>query len=426
VRVIALIDGEHHPQVVRDALDRLGAEHEIVGVLFVGGEEKVPAAVLADPRRHYGRDVVVGADLPPADADAVFDLSGEPVLTLDRRLALAAVALDRGLEYRAPGLRLEPPPVERIATSVPIVGVIGTGKRTGKTAVAGYLASVLLAHEIDPVVVSMGRGGPPEPQLVRAGARLDRGRLLEIARGGAHAASDYLEDAVLTGAAAIGTRRCGEGPAGEVFDSNLVEGVRLALSLDPGAIILEGSGASLPPVAADRTVCVTRGGGEATSGLGPLRLLRSDLVILLGDPDDEVPHDRVIRCKLEPEPVEAVPEGTRAAVFATVRPEEAGRFRAALEQKGIEVALLSANLARRGELEHDLAEATRARCDLFLTELKAAAIDMVAERAERDGVPVVWLRNRVVSLPGEPDLDGELWRLFDEIPRTATAAAGKT
>jgi predicted GTPase len=202
--------------------------------------------------------------------------------------------------------------------------------------------------------------------------------------------------------------------------------VRLALSLDPGAIILEGSGASLPPVAADRTVCVTRGGGEAVSGLGPLRLLRSDLVILLGDPDAEVPHDRVIRCKLEPEPVEAVPEGTRAAVFTTARPEEAGRFRAALEQKGIEVALLSANLARRGELQRDLAEATRARCDLFLTELKAAAIDMVVERAERDGLPVVWLRNRVVSLPGEPDLDRELWRLFDEIPRTATAAAVKT
>jgi hypothetical protein len=45
----------------------------------------------------------------------------------------------------------------------------------------------------------------------------------------------------------------------------------------------------------------------------------------------------------------------------------------------------------------------------------------VAERAERDGVPLVWLRNRVVPLGGEPDLDLELWRLFEGIPRTAVA-----
>jgi len=48
MRVIALIDGEHHPQVVRDALDRVAGQHEIVSVLFVGGEEKVSAAVLAE------------------------------------------------------------------------------------------------------------------------------------------------------------------------------------------------------------------------------------------------------------------------------------------------------------------------------------------------------------------------------------------
>lgn len=415
MRVIALIDGEHQPQVVRDALDRLAAEHEIVCVLFVGGEEKVPASVLDDPRPHYGRDVVVGADLPRDDADAVFDLSGDPVLTLERRLALAAVALDRGLEYRAPGLQLSPPQVERIESAIPIVSVIGTGKRTGKTALAGHLASLLRARGVEPVIVSMGRGGPAEPQLVRAGERLDRERLLEIARGGAHAASDYLEDAVLTGVTTVGTRRCAEGPAGEVFDSNVADGVRLALSLEPGAVILEGSGASLPPVAADRTVCVTRGGPEALAGLGPLRLMRSDLVVVLGSMDARLPHARVIRCELEPEPAEPVPPGARAAVFTTARPEDAERIRTALERKGVQVSLLSTNLARRSELERDMERAARMRCDLFLTELKAAAIDTVAERAERDGVRVDWLRNRVVASAGEPQLDAELWDLFEDV-----------
>jgi cyclic 2,3-diphosphoglycerate synthetase len=415
VKVIALIDGEHHPQVVRDALDRLDAEHDIVNVLFVGGQEKVPAGVLEDARLHYGRDVVVGSELPPDDADAVFDLSGEPVLTLDRRLALAGVALHRGLEYIAPGLRLSPPPIERIESPVPILSVIGTGKRTGKTAVAGQLATILRERAVEPVIVSMGRGGPRQPTLVRAGERIDPARLLEIARRGAHAASDYLEDAVLSGVATIGTRRCGAGPAGEVFDSNVGDGVRLALSLDPGAVIVEGSGASLPPVAADRTVCVTRGGPEELAGLGRLQLMRSDLVILLDSAEAEVPHARMIRCALEPEPASPVPAGARVAVFTTAHPEHAGQVRTALERQGVHVAVLSTNLARRSELARDLEQARQARCDVFLTELKAAAIDTVAERADRDGLAVAWLRNRVVPLAGEPALELELWRLYDEL-----------
>ena len=409
MRVIALIDGEHHPQVVRDALDRLAGEHEIVSVLFLGGEEKVPATVLADPHLHYGRDVVTGRELPDVEADAVYDLSGDPVLGLDDRLALAAIALDRGLEYRAPGFLLEPPPAERIESPVPIVCVIGTGKRTGKTAVASQLAMALRSRGVEPVIVSMGRGGPPEPQLVAAGEPLDPARLLEIARGGAHAASDYLEDAVLTGVATVGTRRCGEGPAGEVFHSNVAEGVRLALSLEPGAVVLEGSGASLPPVVADRTVCVTRGGGEANRGLGPLRLMRADLVIALGGA--EVGAARVIRCDLEPEPAAPVPAGVRVAVFTTARPEDAADVRAALERRGVDIAFLSTNLARRAELERDLHQAARSGAGMYVTELKAAAIDVVVERAEREGLPVAWMRNRVVSRPGEPDLDEALWSL---------------
>jgi cyclic 2,3-diphosphoglycerate synthetase len=343
------------------------------------------------------------------EAEAVYDLSGDPVLGLDDRLALAAIALDRGLEYRAPGIRLEPPPAERIEAAVPIVSVIGTGKRTGKTAVAGQLALTLRVHGVEPVIVSMGRGGPPEPQLVRAGEQLDRDRLVEIARGGAHAASDYLEDAVLTGVATVGTRRCGEGPAGEVFESNVAAGVRLALSLEPGAVVLEGSGASLPPVVADRTVCVTHGGRAATAGLGPLRLMRADLVVLLGE--DPVPHGRVIRCGLEPEPATPVARGERAAVFTTAQPQHAEEVRRALERHGVEVALLSTSLAHREQLDRDLDQATRAGVSLYLSELKAAAIDTVAECAAREGVPVGWLRNRVVSRPGEPDLDGALWEL---------------
>ena len=48
--LIVLIDGEHHPSVVRDAIERLRP----VGAVWCGGEEKVASDVLGDPRRHYG------------------------------------------------------------------------------------------------------------------------------------------------------------------------------------------------------------------------------------------------------------------------------------------------------------------------------------------------------------------------------------
>jgi len=52
--VIALIDGEHHPAAVRDALQRLDRERGVESVVFCGGEEKVLREVLAEPEKHYG------------------------------------------------------------------------------------------------------------------------------------------------------------------------------------------------------------------------------------------------------------------------------------------------------------------------------------------------------------------------------------
>src|SRR5215210_9447995 len=106
VPVIALIDGEHHPAAVRDALARL----DLAGVVFCGGEEKFAPGALED---HYGRPVETDPEralrrLAPS-ADAVVDLADEPVLAPAAKLRLAALALHLGLRYEAPGLRLDPP-----------------------------------------------------------------------------------------------------------------------------------------------------------------------------------------------------------------------------------------------------------------------------------------------------------------------------
>jgi cyclic 2,3-diphosphoglycerate synthetase len=440
MRAIALIDGEHHPAVARDALARVAAEHDLRGVLFVGGEEKVSPSVLRAPAapEHYGRDVLIAPDDPAGglralvdgNADLVVDLSGEPVLGGDERMRLACVALSLGLEYRCAGFRVAPPPRERLPGERPVIAVIGTGKRTGKTALAGHYASLLRERGCTPVIVSMGRGGPPEPQLVRAEERPDTARLLEIARGGGHAASDYLEDAVVAGVACVGCRRCGEGPAGEVFDSNVVEGALLALTLDPDPLLIEGSGAALPPVLADRTVCVTtaqRAEREALAHLGPYRLLESDVLVVFGAEAvgtdaladlkrrlaGWIAPEAVVACELVPEPIGDIPAGSRVAFFSTSDAQE-GPLRGQLEEQGVELCVASAHLARRSLLERDLELAGRERCDVYLTELKAAAIDLVAEEAERRGAQVEFVRNRPQPLPGEDDLDERLARLYEE------------
>ena len=52
--------------------------------------------------------------------------------------------------------------------------------------------------------------------------------------------------------------------------------------------------------------------------------------------------------------------------------------------------------------------------DVVVVEIKAAAIDVVAEEAARRGIEVVLAGNDVVPLAGEADLDAELERLAAE------------
>jgi cyclic 2,3-diphosphoglycerate synthetase len=56
--------------------------------------------------------------------------------------------------------------------------------------------------------------------------------------------------------------------------------------------------------------------------------------------------------------------------------------------------------------------------DTYVVEIKAAAIDMVAEAALERGVKLVFADNEVVPLPGETDLD-ELFRGL--VPSTVRA-----
>jgi cyclic 2,3-diphosphoglycerate synthase len=377
VAVIALIDGEHHPEVVRDALDRL----DLAGVIFCGGEEKLPRGDLDEI---YGRPVETDPEhalraLAPA-AEAVVDLADEPVLPPSAKLRLAALALHLGMPYEGPGLRLEPPSYAPVPFDGPKLAVIGTGKRTGKTAVAGQWASLL--REREPVIVSMGRGGPAEPTVAAADTGLEQ--LLAVVEQGGHGASDYLEDAVLAGVRTVGCRRIGGGLAGAPWESNVPAGAALAAAL-PGAgtLIFEGSGSCIPPVEVDHTVCVI-GPGEPEP-LAEYALLRAQL--LLAHEDAAAPA-QALRFSLRAEPAEPLPAGARVALFTTGAPS----------CEGVEPLVASVNLARRSALAADLERAAAADCDVYLTELKAAAIDTVARHAVERGARVVFVRNRPVGV----------------------------
>ena len=56
--------------------------------------------------------------------------------------------------------------------------------------------------------------------------------------------------------------------------------------------------------------------------------------------------------------------------------------------------------------------------EVFVVEIKAAAIDVVAELASERGVGVVFAENEVVPLPGEPDLDDAILQLVPTGART--------
>jgi cyclic 2,3-diphosphoglycerate synthase len=424
VRALALIDGEHYPDVVRAAFAEL--PHEVVGAVLLGGSEK-----LRD-KPDYGvplyRDLAEGLD--SAGADVVLDLSDEPVADPRTRFRLASQTLAAGLPYEGADFLFEPVPFAPL--EVPALAVIGSGKRVGKTAVAGHVAR-LLARTREVVVVAMGRGGPPEPVVTKASPTVTD--LLELSRAGAHAASDYLEDAALAGVVTVGARRCGGGLAGRPFFSNVEEAAILAASLAPDLVLLEGSGAALPPVEAARRILVAGAHQDpafVAGYLGAYRLLLSDVVVLtmceepLADPARvdalraavaEVTDVPVVATVLRPRPVEEV-AGRRLAVFTTAPAAIHDRLRDHLEREhGAEVALLSGSLALRDELRSELDSEAARTVDAYAVEIKAAAIDAVAEAAERHGIPVVFMDNEVVPLDGETDLD----RLVEALANEAAA-----
>lgn len=440
IRYLAVVDGEHYPPVVESALTQLAeGGDEVVAALLVGGREKLPAEGVES----YGDVRVVVGDDPRAEldrflaenaVDAVIDLSDEPVLDYRRRHVLAAIALWRETPYAGADFEFRPPSRPRLAAK-PSIAVIGTGKRTGKTAVAGFTARVLAKRGHHPVIVAMGRGGPAEPEVLRGDElELEPRDLLAMADSGKHAASDYVEDALLGRVPTVGCRRCGGGLAGGVEISNVAAGIEVANELPGDLLLLEGSGSSIPPCRGDVHVLVVPASipGEYLSGyMGPYRLLLADFVVVtmceepFGSSSQVSRTTSLIRdmwspgAKHEIELVRTVfrPAPTRSVqgaevVVATTAPEAAGEpIKRHLEgEHGCRVVGISHSLSDRRKLKQELEDAGEA--DVLLCEIKAAGIDVATRSALDSGMDVVYMDNVPVPVDGE-DLEAMLGRAAD-------------
>ena len=438
LRALFLIDGEHYPPVVRDAMrnvrEALGAEG--LAAAFLGGTEKLKENTDFGVPLVTDKDHVSAVERALAEhaVDVVVDLSDEPVVGYRERMRVASLALSAGARYLGSDFELKPPEFHPISTK-PALAVIGTGKRVGKTALSGYLARLLALEGFEPGVVSMGRGGPQRPEIIE-GHKMEVGSayLLEALERGAHAASDYYETAALSRVTTVGCRRCGGGLAGQPFVSNVVEGARIANGLDTGVTVFDGSGAAMPPVAVGRRVLVAGAHQDPeyiTGYLGAYRLMISDLLILTMSEEPMAseekiravvegvreikPHLTVIPAVFRPRPVGEI-EGLRVAYVSTAPPVVLDKLVRHLEEHyGCEVVATSGSLSDRKQLKADLDG--MAGAEAYLTEIKAAAVDVVTRRGADEGKPVFYCDND----PLGEGLDEELLRLARE-----AGAAGRS
>lgn len=437
--------------VTRAALQELATrlDAEIVGLVFLGGTEK-----LNDPRAlsELGYPVVLEPDrlqaleqgLARFQPDLVYDLSDEPIVTYTDRFALATRILAAGISYAGPDFRFDPPQFANIMTK-PSLTIAGTGKRIGKTGMSSYVGRLISGQEDTPAlcrpcIVTMGRGGPPQPELIQGeDIDLTPNFLLNELNQGKHAASDHYEDALLARLTTIGCRRCGGGMTGQVFSSAVSDGAKMANELPHDFVIFEGSGAALPPIETDAWLMLV--GAHQPQPLikdylGPYRIRKADLILMVHCDKPLVsdvrslhleqilreinPHAPVIRTRFRPRPNGSI--RNQKVVWISTAPPKMGPFlQDYLETHfACEIVFRSHALSNRSKLRHELESLNRS-VDTVLVELKAAAVDLATTWALDNGLKVVYQDNIPQTVDPSIDLAVTVTNLV-ETARTRFAA----
>lgn len=435
-RILCLVDGEHYLPVTKSALDTLdNIEHnEIVAAIFIGGTEKLRVISEAEIAEKLGKNVHFGPDhhkipydlieekIIEYNADMLMDLSDEPIVDYSKRFNIANIALSCGILYEGPDFKFSPPIIHDILEK-PSLKILGTGKRIGKTAVSAYAARIIDKNNYNPCVIAMGRGGPEEPEIVRGDEmEITPQFLMEQSDKGIHAASDHWEDALMSRILTIGCRRCGGGMAGEVFITNMTKGAELANEVDADFVIVEGSGAAIPPVKTDKHIVLV-GANQPLINIerffGPFRIGLADLVVItmcempMATPEkvEDIekfikkinPEATVISTVFRPKPLEDV-EG-KNILFATTAPESVKDLLIEYLEVNFSCKVVGTTpyLSNRPLLQKDI-EKHIDEADVMLTELKAAAVDVATKDALEAGLEVVYCDNIPIVIHGTDEL----------------------
>ena len=418
-RAIVLIDGEHYLPVTKSAIELVKRDYEVVGAYFLGGSEKIGSR--DEVEGYLGIPVVFGEvergiedAIEKFDPDIAIDLSDEPVVDYESRFKIACVLASSQIEYLGPDFHFLPPQQKQVLNK-PSIGIIGTGKRVGKTAVSAFIARKLKDMGKEVVVLTMGRGGPPQPEVIDE-MDLTPEKLLEESKKGKHTASDHWEDALMSRIKTVGTRRCGGGFAGRVWYSNMLDGAEVVNDLSPSHVIVEGSGSAIPPVKAD--VYITVAGAMSPEWyfdryFGPFRLKMADLIVITMWEDHFIPEEKKeglrnifgryeaekIYTVFRPYPLDSI-KGLKIFVASTAGKNLMERIIVPYLEENHDCTVVgySSALSNRPKLKKDLDGLNRA--DLLLTELKGAAVDVATDTAIRMGKRVVYMDNIPVVKEG--------------------------
>lgn len=432
MKAIALIDGEHYLPVNQAALEYLHTEkkYDVVGAIFIGGTEKIGSM---DDLKQLNIPVIWGKDVSESilkaitlyQPDTMVDLSDEPVVGYQERFELANLILSQDVIYEGSDFRFTPPYYFDICQK-PSISIIGTGKRIGKTAIGAYTGRLLngdegISTDFNPCIVTMGRGGPAEPEVLEGELlQMTPQFFLTASQTGKHAASDHYEDALLSRLTTIGCRRCGGGFSGEVYTSTVPEGAKIANQLPHDFVIFEGSGASIPPIKTNGwLLCVGAHQPIDYIGryMGPYRVKKSNVVLMtmceepMASPEKIIeitrfiqylnPDAKIVQTVFRPKPLTTIEN--KRVLYATTAPE---KMKLTLEQYlqnhyQCEVVGSSHSLSNRPKLRQELNEIFEEKqVDTILVEVKAAAIDVVTQFGVEKGIEVVYADNIPQQISG--------------------------
>jgi len=421
-----LVDGEHYLPNLKESLVQIAKKYDIKYLIFIGGTEKIgtpadvknalPYKVFFANKNNKPDCKALGDILKKHPVSLVLDLSDEPIMDYITRFEVASYVLYHGAIYKGSDFQFDPLNFKKILTK-PSLAIWGTGKRIGKTAIGGFIGRTLRDAHLAPAIITLSRGGPTKPLVVEGDKiKVNLSYLLKIDAQGMHASSDCFEDALTARVKTFGCRRCGGGMTGKAMVTVLDEGVRMAeRDKEVKTVIIEGSGATVPEIKTDKTILVMDAMQplEILEGyLTPLRILYADLVILNMCEDFLVSDTKIkqiirrireIKPKmliattvLRPKPLSSL-KG-KNVFLALTAPDKALPFlKNYIEKKyHCKVKGMTNHLSVRPLLLKELKNLKN--IDVVATELKAAAIAVVAKEDVKLGLETAFLDNIIVSV----------------------------